>query len=482
MYNKILVINPSSKVTRNVVRDIIYGCWCKGKRIAGGQVPPHSLLQIASVIKSANFSVDFIDAQGQNLAWADIPTEYDLIILSTATMSFNEDAEFLEFLKTKNPRLKSIVFGAHPTFMPIYSLEKKAIDFIILKEPEQTIVELIREFYSAKRYERIAGIGFKDENIGEKKITELRNFLQDLDALPFVDFDLLPKNVNYFNPLIKRLPYMTMITSRGCPGHCIFCTAPGFYGARLRFQSAQRVIAEIKYLINKGVREIYFRDETFMVNQQRDREICETIIKEKLDITLLCNCRIGMVKKDMLQLMKQAGCHYIKTGVESGNDNILRAAKKGITTKQTEEFFRWTNEIGIDTHAHCMLGMPEDTIETINETIEFVKKINPTTATFGICSPYPGSKLFEIVEKKYPEIKDGSSTDLSVLHTRGLFNDLYCSASLEQLPQLVKKAYFKFYMRPSYFLKTFKRIRNLDDFKRFWRAGKNIIDFSIRGE
>ena len=477
---KILVINPSSKVTRNIVRDVIYGCWCKGKRIGGGGVPPHSLLQVASVLNKSGFKTDFIDAQGQNLSWQEIPADYRAVIISTSTMSFNEDTEFLAFLKKKNPLLITIIFGSHPSFMPEYSLEKEAVDFIILREPEETIPELARAILSDENPENIKGIGYRSN--GEKKIIDARVFMENLDSLPFVDYSLLPGNVRYFNPLIKREPYMTMITSRGCVGRCTFCTAPGFYGSKLRFQSAGRVINEIKYLMSKGIREIYFRDETFMVDQKRDRELCETIIREKLDITWICNCRVGMVKKDMLKLMKDAGCHYIKTGLESGDDLILKNVKKGITTDQTEEFFINTAEAGIDTHAHCMIGMPGDSLDTIKKTIDFVLRCNPTTATFGICSPYPGSNLFKIVEEKFPEIKDGSSTDLSVLHTRGLFNDLYCSVPNSVLPGLVKKAYFKFYMRPSYFLKTLKRVKNADDFKRFWRAGKNIIDFSIRGE
>ncbi len=478
---KILVINPSSKVTRNIVRDVIYGCWCKGKRIGGGGVPPHSLLEVASYLISAGFSVDFIDAQGQNLSWQDINiSNYSVVIISTSTMSFTEDTEFLTFLKKQNPELKTIIFGSHPSFMPEYSLEKESVDFIIIREPEAAISALLKKFFSGGEYQNISGIGFKIS--GKKIINDGRTFIEELDSLPFVEYDLLPKNVRYFNPLIKREPYMTMITSRGCVGRCTFCTAPGFYGSKLRFQSAQRVLAEIKNLVSKGIKEIYFRDETFIVDQTRDRELCETLIKEKIDVTWICNCRIGMVKKDMLKLMKEAGCHYIKTGLESGDDEILRNVKKGITTSQTLQFFEWTKEIGIDTHSHCMVGMPGDSVETINKTINFVLRCNPTTATFGICSPYPGSQLFKLVEQKFPEIKDGSSTDLTVLHTRGLFNDLYCSVDNEKLPALVKKAYFKFYMRPSYFFKTLKRIKNAEDFKRFWRAGRNIIDFSIRGE
>jgi len=143
------------------------------------------------------------------------------------------------------------------------------------------------------------------------------------------------------------------------------CTAPGFYGPRLRFKSAAKVIEEIRAYVAKGFREVYFRDETFIINNRRDTEVLETIIRDKIDVTWLCNCRVGMVDKGKMQLMKAAGCHLFKTGVESGVQEILDGVKKGIRVEQTRDTFRWAKEVGLETHAHVMLGMPGDTEETI---------------------------------------------------------------------------------------------------------------------
>lgn len=397
---KILVLNPSSKFTKNVVRDVLYGCWCKGKRIGGASVPPFALLSVATVLKKNGLDVTFLDAVAEQIPFnelVNIGIKYDIIIISSATMSYVEDTFLLEKIKRKKNEIISIVFGAHPTFQPEAALETEMVDFIILGEPEKNIKELIVYLKEGRDYSDLPGIGYrKGQN---KKINEIE-YIKDLDELPFLDVDMLPKNIHYFNPLIKRMPYITTTASRGCPGRCTFCTAPFFYGPKIRFKTDEKLLNEMEYYSSKGYREIYFRDETFIIKNKRDKMFCEKLIKRNLDLTWICNVRIGMVDYEDIVYMKKAGCHLIKTGVESGSQEILDNVKKGITIKQTKQFFKWTHEIGIDTHAHVMLGMPGETKETIEKTIDFVMEIAPTTATFGICTPYPGSPLFNEVLKK----------------------------------------------------------------------------------
>ena len=133
------------------------------------------------------------------------------------------------------------------------------------------------------------------------------------------------------------------------------------------------------------------------------------------------------------------------------------------------------------THAHCMLGMPGDNETTIKETIKFVKELNTTTATFGICTPYPGAPLYDDVLKIFPEIGDGSSSDLSKLHTDGTFNEVYTDIKKEDLERYVKKAYRSFYMRPKVFLDFIKQIRSIEDIKRITLAGARVLDFALFG-
>ena len=471
-------------VTKNVVRDVVYGCWCKGKRIGGGTVPPFNLLVLTSVLRQSGFNSDFIDAQAEQITpdrMKALISSYAVVVISTSTMSFKEDADYLLELKRANPGLKTVIFGSHPTFMPTYCLAHEGVDFIIKREPELVLKELVSRIASGAACNDLRGIGFKG-GAGEVIVNDNHPFIRNLDEIPFPDVDLLPKGIDYFNPIVKRIPYITVSTSRGCPGKCSFCTAPYFDGEIVRFQSADYVISELEYFIGKGFKEVYFRDDTFFVNKKRDYTVFEHISKRKLDITWIANARVSLIDEETMRLAKRAGCHTIKFGIESGVQEILDGMRKGYKLEQAYKVFEWAKKAGIKTHAHTMIGNPGDTRETIEKTIDFVLKLDPTTATFGICTPYPGTPLFEMVRAKWPEIGDGSASDLSKLHVEGLFNELYTSLKKEELGKLVRHAYRKFYLRPSYWLKAaYWQLRGVDDIKRLSIAATNVLDFIFTG-
>ncbi len=449
---KVLVLNPSSSVTKNVVRDLIYGCWCKGKRIGGTQAPPLNLLYVATVLKKQGHHVRFFDALGERKGMADIKRAaqgMDVVVISTSTMSFKEDISILKELKRSNPCLKTIIFGSHPTFMPEYALDNDVVDIAVQRD-------------------------------GKLKINKPYPFIENLDELPFPDRTLLPKDVDYFNPVVKKTPYTTMMTSRGCPGRCTFCTVPFFYGDKVRSRSTENILDEIRLAKKQGYKDIWFRDETFTFFRKRNEELCHELIKQKLGIKWMCNARVGTVTKEMMILMKKAGCHMIKFGVESGNQQILNNSKKGILADMTRKTFKWANKVGMETHAHMMLGMPGETFSTAMQSIRFAKEINPTTVTFGVCTPYAGTELFDQVKKKDASIADGSSVNLSKVHTTGYYNKHYTSLTDKELQALIRKAYKQFYFRPSYLLKKLFSMKNLDELKRNIVAGLKIFEFGSK--
>lgn len=482
---KILVLNPMTEQTGNVVRDVLYGCWCKGKRIGGGTVPPFSMLIVTELLRCHGLEADFIDAQAEQISSkgiADIISDYDLLIISTSTMSFREDAEYLLVLKGSNAHLKTMIFGSHPTFMPNYCLAHEGVDIIVRREPEYIIRDVCLAMKNDRDYTAVAGIGYKNE-AGEPVLNDFYPHIENLDDLPFPNVDLLPKNIHYFNPIVSRLPYMTTTTSKGCPAKCIFCTAPAFDGYKFRCQSADYVIKELQYFIEKGIREVYFRDDTFFVDKERDHRICRYMIDNKMDLTWIANARVSMIDRETMQLARQAGCHLIKFGIESGSQEILDGMRKGYRIEQAYEVFRWAKETGLKTHAHVMIGNPGETPETLEQTIRYILKLSPTTASFGICTPYPGTKLFERVQQQCPEIGDGSATDLSKLHTEGLFNEYYTSLTAKELSGQVRRAYRRFYLRPFYWCTMLRwNMRSTADIKRLVIAATNLLDFIVRGE
>jgi len=291
--------------------------------------------------------------------------------------------------------------------------------------------------------------------------------------------ELLPRDIDYFNPLVRKIPYTTMMTSRGCPAQCTFCTVPYFYGNKIRSRSTDSIVNELELILQQGYREVWFRDETFTAFKKRNIDLCHGILKRGIEISWICNARVGSVDREMLDLMKKAGCHLIKIGVESGDQVILDNIRKGITVDQTRDLFRITRELGLDTHAHMMLGCPGETDATIKNTISFIKEIEPSTVSFGVCTPYPGTDLFKSISQEHPDIQDGSACDFSRLHESSFFNEFFTRMSSDELSGWVTKAYIIYYFRFSYVIKTLKRIKSIDELKRVILAGTNVFQFAI---
>jgi len=480
---RVLVLNPASAYQKNVIRDVLYGCWCAGKRIGGGTVPPFALLNIATILKNEGHDVLFMDAQAEQTPFSDVKShapDLDAVVISTSTMTFQEDADTLQALKDENRSLKTIAFGSHPTFLPQSAMAHGGLDIGVRSEPEYIVRDVVAGMRNGNGdWKAVNGIVYKESD--EVVINPGYPYI-DMNELPFPDTSMLPKDIHYYNPLVKRMPYITTTTSKGCPAKCTFCTAPWFDGLKVRFQSAEYVLNEIEYFIDQGYKEVYFRDDTFFVWKKRDIELCQQIVKRGLDVTWIANARVSMIDKEMMQLAHDAGCHTIKFGIESGVQEILDRMNKGYKVEQAYQVFEWIHEVGIHAHAHVMLGNPGDSAETIERTIQYVKELAPATATFGICTPYPGTPLFAEVAEKFPEIKDGTNSDFSKLHVEGLYNEHYTSLTQEELKGYVQKAYRSFYARPTYIAKTARQqLRGMDDVKRLSIAASNVLDFALRG-
>ena len=331
-------------------------------------------------------------------------------------------------------------------------------------------------------WKKIRGIGFRDN--GKAIINERYPLIENLDELPFANWRLIPENAKYVYPLVERYPFAIDLTSRGCPYRCIYCMSPAFYGRRIRYRSAENVVEGFRIFKKQGFREIYLKDEVFTASKKRTLDICHLMIKYKLDLSWLCNAKIGTVDKDLMRHMKEAGCHTIKFGVESGSQDILDYSLKDITLSEIRETFKCAKEIGLKTHAHFLLGLPGETRKTVKETIRFVKEIKPTTITFGIVMPYPGTELFRRIKERHPEIEDlvTSNLNLRTVHATSFMHESFCGLNNHQLQYYLKMAYRSFYLQPLYILDKLREIKDLAGLKRLFSAGRKVIDFSLRGD
>jgi radical SAM superfamily enzyme YgiQ (UPF0313 family) len=242
------------------------------------------------------------------------------------------------------------------------------------------------------------------------------------------------------------------------------------------------VLLELEYLQGLGYKEVFFRDELFTVMPRRVRDICEGILERGIDVTWICSVKIGTVDPELLALMKRAGCHMIRIGVESGSQELLDNVKKGVDVEELRQTFEWTHQLGLDTHAHMMLGMPGETATTVARTLDFIDEIRPTTVTYGITTPYPGTPLYDELLQEHPELGDGTDIDARNIHTDGRWNRYYTSLSPQELSDYVRRAYRRFYMRPAYVFGWLKRVESWQELRRLSLAATNVFDFAIRGE
>jgi len=442
-----------------------------------GYNPPLGLLYLASyILKYTNHNVKVLDCQVNELKFEDIKNEIKNIspsVVGMTAMSFTiyDCLQIAKIVKEINPSIKVVLGGPHPHIFPEETIKLPNVDFLIIGEGESTIVNFIENINNKKKLKTVKGLVFKDN---DKIIqTPLPELIQDLDSIPFPNRKLTPYK-KYYSLLSKRSPVTTMITSRGCPYKCIFCDRPHL-GKIFRARSALNVIEEIENCVNLGIKEMIIYDDTFTIDRQRVIDICNEIIKRKLDIGWDIRARVNTVDYELLKKLKKAGCERIHYGVEAGNQQILNVLRKGITLEQVKRAFKLTKKAGISTLGYFMIGSPTETRQTVMQTINFAKSLDCDFAHFTITTPFPSTDLYReglakrIIKRDYwKEFAKNPSLD---------FKPPFWEENLNrnELMKLVKLAYKKFYSRPTYIIKRLLKIRSFEELKRKIKAGVNVL-------
>jgi radical SAM superfamily enzyme YgiQ (UPF0313 family) len=340
--------------------------------------------------------------------------------------------------------------GMHPTFLPRETLEASNADLVIRGEGEETLFEVISQLEAGKPFNDIQGLVYRNSK-GVVEETPPRKPTKDLDSLPFPARDLLP--MDSYKIFGSSFPATTMISSRGCPYGCEFCTVTHFYGRRWRTRSPENVVEEMNHIHEQGYLAIAFVDDLFAKNPKRVRAICREIIKEKSEVFWGVTARADSLDLDTMNLMRRCGCRMFFVGVESGDQQILDSVRKKTSLNTIEQFFRNTKEARIDTIASMAFGFPGETKQSILRTIEWVVHVlDPSLALFASATPYPGTPFYEkAIAEGLITAEDFSKFDLlqPILETSDL--------SLGQLKELLKYAYRRFYFRKRKAIEAIKR-------------------------
>ena len=448
------------------------GYWKKLGKKVGQKSEPLSLLYIATYLNQNNHKAEVADCEAEGISLTELENKirngkYDCVGVAMLTPLYTQAINICKLTKQINSKIKTIVGGSHPTLRPLGTVEdEESIDVAAVGEAELTFLDLLDAFEGKKELKDVEGIVFREK--GKVIQTKAREKLQNLDKLPIPDrslikMELYRPSVSYY----RRLPAYTMITTRGCPYRCTFCaTAKTGY----RMNSVPRVIEEMKMLVEKyGAKEILIRDDTFTLNRQRTIDLCDAIIKEGLNKKISWDAisRANLVDEELLTKMKEAGCWGMHFGVEGGTQKLIDSIKKDTTLEAIEKAFRLCRKIGINTRAYMMLGMPGSTKEDDIKTIEFAKKIDPDWAQFTICTPYPGTQMYD------EQVKIGNvSNDWDTFQTWGGFSEtdlpwVADGRSSDEIKELQRYALKSFYFRPKVIVRKMTNIDNLPILKKY---------------
>lgn len=441
-------------------------------------IPPLGMLYIASCMREVGLNVKILDMQVELEGKpANIDTVRELLkdehpdFVGVGATIINWDAatETMKLAKELFPKSKVFAGGPHVTALGTQALEQAPyIDFVINGEGEEVAPNLVREFVQDQPdFSRVRGLIYK-ESEGAYVTTGYNMFLRDLNKIPFPAWDLVKLDHYSLSPLMQFQPgrSVNMISSRGCVFSCIFCDH-GVRGSGWRARSPENVVAEFKYLKSLGVRNVWLVDDLYTVNRKRVQEICDLMVKEKLDMSWSCQARVDCVDELTLQKMKEAGCKLISYGVESGNPRVLQIIKKKLDMNKARETMALTKKVGIETRCFFMMGFPTETKEEIEDTLKFALELNPTFITYSISTPLPNTELWDMLQGKldYQTWSQFNSfgSDKLVYVPDGITQD--------ELTALWKKAHRQFLLRPSWLLgRMVDGIKNPYNFVRYYKA------------
>lgn len=476
---RIILINPPKDL-------MAYGGFLDFASIS----PPIGLAYVAASLEKAGHQVTFIDSDPMGLTFHQVVNtavseKPDVIGLTGMTAMMDIVFDLAKAIKRKDKKIITVLGGVHASALPRQTMEEEPfIDILVKGEGEKTVVELMEALDSeqyVKNLKKVKGISYREK--GEIIENPARDPIENLDDLPIPAFHLLPMNkyrsygwYAWVNGV--RQPYGSIHTSRGCPYKCTFCDANIILGRKYRCRSIDNVMEEIDLLINKyGVRTLRFEDETLTVKKKRAKALCEALIKKNYPCEYAGAGRVNEIDEETLRLMKQANFILVNYGVESGNNKVLKSINKNFTKEKVKEVFEMTERIGLFSMASFIIGLPEDTLETCEDTINFACELNADYTGVACVIPFPGTEVYKYaLEQEVPlpirwsDYGQVNSLPIPVNQKIGQ----------ENLIKLRKKVHYKLFLRPEYFFKITQKFRAGTIIRDYFKMSRAVFSFFNR--
>lgn len=444
---------------------------------AGGVEIPSGLCSLAAFLRQEGIPVGIIDAQALHYDDPEILAQIALekpgyVALSATTSQIRRVAILAGKIRAMAPDVIIFIGGAHVSALPVATLEEHpSFDIGVVGEGEETLCEAIHALEKKTDLARVKGLVFRESQ--KVLLSGARPRIKDLDALPPPAFDLLPALDKYYSLPIQnvyRLPALSLMSSRGCPGQCSFCDRSVF-GNHVSFHSAEYMIAMLKTLKRDyGVRHVLFQDDEFFSFKQRLVDFCRRLKEARLDITWAASARVDSVDPESLRMAKDSGCWQLSYGIESGNQRILDFYKKGISLEIIQRALKETREAEILTKGFLLLGNPLETPATVQETIDFIKRQPLDDISVTFFTPYPGTALFHAIESLGQLENDYEKMTC--------FDVVFVPQGMtkEMLIAYRKKILREFYLRPALVASYARRIRSFQQLKIMIKSAWSVLD------
>jgi anaerobic magnesium-protoporphyrin IX monomethyl ester cyclase len=450
---KIILINPP-------YFDVYKG-YEKAARI-GASYPPTGLLYLAAILKKNGHDVrlhdmDFETLDPDSFIESILNFKPDLIGITATTPIFHKAVSIASSIKQKSD-IPVVLGGIHITICREEAFEKHPeFDYAVIGEGEATMLELVTALENGNDPTTVAGILFRKN--GHAVAAAPRPLIDDLNDLSFPSRELIQKNdYMWVAPGRGNVPIATIITKRGCPFRCSFCSQHSMFTRKVRYRSVENVLDELEVIVKvHGIDHIIILDDTLVIQRERMMKMCEGIHERKLKFTWEGMARANLVDKELIETMANAGLVRISFGIESGNEDVLKNIEKGVTLDQIRDAYRWAKKAGIETRGSAIIGHPNETRKTAWQTIKFLRSLEHLDQVYiNVMVPYPGTRVYELAkngEAGYRLLDENYSNYIRYNQAVLEVNDL----DREALRKIQNIGLWLFYFTPHRILHALKR-------------------------
>ncbi len=432
-------------------------------------LPPTDLMYLAAIAKNCGCICKIKDYSVNNESVEDFKQDLiefkpDILVVNVATPTFESDLSVCKIAKSINQSVVTIAKG------PYFLVENTSVlnsfpdlDLVISGECELTFKEIVQ----GKIYDDILGLTYRKSHQIVKN--PVRPFCENLDELPFPARELVDMEL-YRRPDNNKKQAVIKV-SRGCPFHCFFCLATPVSGRKVRMRSIDNIIAEIKECKEKyGITNFLFWSDIFDLDKNWTVSLCQRIIDEKLNIVWSSNTRADTADLELAKIMKKSGCGLVSIGIESGSQDMLDKMGKKITLEQVKNTVSAFRKVGIKVYGYFVLGLPWESVETANATIDFACKLDLNYANFYTATAFPGSRFWDYAIEN--NLFDGDDKYKSAYYYPSVKTHYLTK---DEVFELHKKAVKRFYLRPSFIIKTVLSIKSLTEFLNYTKAGLTLL-------